>query len=496
MSLPSSSSWRTSATPTAATATVLTETDAARSRHQAALSTLSAGRTLAFSLLMIVGAATVLAVPALWNGFPILYYDTMDYVRLPFTDQMLPVYRTAGYGLITAIADINDSLWPILILQCLIMGYVLHEILCVFLPRQAPAVVMPVTVTLSLLTGLPWYASQLMADIFTGALVLSMAALAFGGHRLPLWRRLLLTAVAAVAVAVHTTHIAIAAGLVLSFLGLWLITAWQRWEKFRPTLRLPLLVLVGGLFLAASSNWHETGRFFIRQPNDILLMARLIQDGIAKRYLDDVCPTNPSLKMCSVRDQLPHTANEFLWGNSPFYRLGYWNGLEEEAGFIVRDSLRRYPGLHLITAFKLTLEQLGMLKTGDGLVNVDWHMRAVLLSYFPGDYEAYLTSRQRTGISFVLWNTIHVPVAVLSCLALLPLLILAWRRQDRLVAGLCLTMLLAVLGNAFVCGALSNPLDRYQSRIAWGTALAMGVAVMRLGARRPETEPVWEGALS
>jgi hypothetical protein len=42
-----------------------------------------------------------------------------------------------------------------------------------------------------------------------------------------------------------------------------------------------------------------------------------------------------------------------------------------------------------------------------------------------------------------------------------------WRRKVDHVALLTATVTLAILGNAFVCGALSGPHDRYGARMAW-----------------------------
>lgn len=43
-------------------------------------------------------------------------------------------------------------------------------------------------------------------------------------------------------------------------------------------------------------------------------------------------------------------------------------------------------------------------------------------------------------------------------------------------------LLTALAGNAFICGALSNPHDRYQSRMVWIAVLAAGMALAeRLG---------------
>ena len=50
-----------------------------------------------------------------------------------------------------------------------------------------------------------------------------------------------------------------------------------------------------------------------------------------------------SFKLCPYRDQLPATADQFLWGNSMFNTLGRFQGLNDEMGFIVLHSLAEYP---------------------------------------------------------------------------------------------------------------------------------------------------------
>ena len=78
-------------------------------------------------------------------------------------------------------------------------------------------------------------------------------------------------------------------------------------------------------------------------------------------------------------------------------------------------------------------------------------------------------------------NAIHIPIA-LGAMALLPLLMAAglkWSRFDQpaLLAG---TIAAAVLVNAFVCGALANPHDRYGARLTWLAPLVILLGVIRL----------------
>jgi hypothetical protein len=60
------------------------------------------------------------------------------------------------------------------------------------------------------------------------------------------------------------------------------------------------------------------------------------------------------------------------------------------------------------------------------------------------------------------------------------LLVIGWglyaRRHD--LAGVAVFTLLALLGNAFICGALSNPHDRYQSRLVWLATLIVAMTMV------------------
>jgi hypothetical protein len=83
-------------------------------------------------------------------------------------------------------------------------------------------------------------------------------------------------------------------------------------------------------------------------------------------------------------------------------------------------------------------------------------------------------------------NWLHVPVAALAMLAL-PLLALAcWRRRRlREMAGLVLIGA-ALIGNAVICGVLSNPNGRYESRIVWLAVFALFLAIAdRISRRSP-----------
>jgi hypothetical protein len=93
--------------------------------------------------------------------------------------------------------------------------------------------------------------------------------------------------------------------------------------------------------------------------------------------------------------------------------------------------------------------------------------------------------QQHWDINFGAINLVHVPVALASMLSMLAICAAAFRRR-RLddLALLAVTVSLALLGNAFVCGVISGPHDRYGARMVWIATLVALIAAFRYFADR------------
>jgi cytochrome c biogenesis factor len=110
-----------------------------------------------------------------------------------------------------------------------------------------------------------------------------------------------------------------------------------------------------------------------------------------------------------------------------------------------------------------------------------WHTYGIIGRYTPSVVPAMRAARQQhDGVHFSVINAIHVPVA-LAALALLPvLLLLGLKRADFADLGrLAATVMLALLANAAFCGVISNPHDRYGSRMVWIAVFAIALAGRR-----------------
>ena len=97
--------------------------------------------------------------------------------------------------------------------------------------------------------------------------------------------------------------------------------------------------------------------------------------------------------------------------------------------------------------------------------------------------------QQHHDIDFAAINRLHVPVALASMLAVVAILAIAiWRRRLDDLALLAATVTLALLGNAFVCGVISGPHDRYGARLAWVASFVALIALVRHFAGDDEAE--------
>ena len=297
--------------------------------------------------LALTVATALLLAPAIWNGFPLVYYDSVDYLQLPFIWQM-PIYRTAGYALVTILGRLAHSLWAVPLLQSALVAYVLYEALRRFQPRAPETALVAVAGLLLLTSGLPWFTSEIMPDAFTGIVVLAFAILVCDEGLLGSARRAGLTAILALAIAVHTSHAALTGGLLLSLL-LVSLAAPSLWPGLLYRLKLPFLAFMIGLGLATGANFAATGRPFLLQDNAVLTLGLFIEDGLAEKYLDHACgKPEPKYQLCAARRRLPHNANMFLWHDRDFDKLGGWMGMHDEARRIVRASIKSYPLTYLL----------------------------------------------------------------------------------------------------------------------------------------------------
>jgi hypothetical protein len=409
----------------------------------------------------------MLLAPALWNGFPLLQFDTGGYFAR-WHEGKLEESRSTVYGAFLQFLSWPDF-WPVIIAQTFFTVWILwlllrsHEL-------GARARILPITVAaLSILTALPWLTSQLITDIMAGLAVLALYLVMVRADKVTRWERIGLMAFIALAVATHNATLAVlmllvAAGLVFALFDRRLVPLMG---VGRGALSLAL-----GATLLVSMNYVVADKVAWTPGGIALMFGRMLNEGIAQRYLTEHCP-DPRFRFCDHISELPNDADVFFWGEGLFDRLGRFKAMNVEMATIVVESLAAYPWLQIKGALVATARQLVMVNTGYGVNTEVWHTYGMIGRYAPQMEPAMNAAHQQNhDLNFTAMNRVHVPVAYLAMLLLLPIIMLRNERIFHLQRLACMVAL-ALMANAFVCGALSNPHDRYGARMAWLAVLVV-----------------------
>ena len=428
-------------------------------------------------LAWILLGALLLVWPALYNGCPFLYPDSLDYVvhGLPcwwgllgvssdsygvrstaFTLSLLPLHQ-GGQWVTPLVAA------PALLVSAL-LGLSWKQFRGPLDGRFAAAML-----GMSLLTPLPWVVCMVMPDLLTGVWVLSCWL--WLCRDLPGWEwpLALVTGYAWMAHASHWPML----GLILPCLLLWRGRA-MAW-------RLSWLI---ALFLAlqVGLNLRLTGRPGVAPEAPPFLLARLLEDGTGLRYMRED-PQAHCFKLWQYRDWLTPSSSHFLW-RSEGCRMRLMKEHPDDYEQVCREQMPlcaaivcAYPGQQALSSLINFCRQSVTCELHH-LKPIEEVERDCARTY-PGCWSEYRHSRQFLG---------QLPLPALHLFFLLSLgcsgllALLGFRGADPKWRQLLIWLGLCWLANAAVCGVISIPVGRYLLRLAW---LLPWVVMLRVSAARP-----------
>jgi len=381
--------------------------------------------------------------------------------------------RSIYYGALLYFGDAVGYLWPSIVIQAavvvLALGLTLRNMGLFSWRLMAIAVG-----GLAVLSPLPFYTSLLIPDIFAGVAILATANLVVFGGRMTrsLWLVwvILLTA----ALSFHESLVPIAVGM----LGVGLVAHLLGWDACR----VGIVAVVVALALAAAGEVAFTqsvkkvmGVYPIRPP---FLMARLIADGPGAAYLKANCP-QAGFTVCRYVDRLeaghPSDRSEaFLWG-ADVSNGAVFMTIDTATRRALSDEQLRFalatfafdPVGEIEAAASDVFHQLGMIGPGPWFDYANWadsFRERVPSPYFEVMEKTKAWSGDLPKISM----SVLTPLVVLA--SMVYLLVLATRRRKQPVAAPWLFVTIVISGiifNAAVCGAISGPHYRYQTRVIW-----------------------------
>ena len=412
------------------------------------------------NIFVILLGALPFVWPAIWNGYPLVYSDTNVFIYQP-TPGFFNWDKPIIYGPWMLLVHGWQSLWGVAVAQAILVSQLLWLTLAVFGPPSKGRFLL-LCLVLAVCTGASWFVSLLMPDIFSALVVLSIFVLGFSprlSRSLAVW----LCLVGALAIAVHLSHLVIAAACVVVVLLL-------RFSRVGVVM-LPLVLALG---LLIATNYYAFNKLAVSPFGSVFMLARFAADGHVNTTLDARCPS-VGWHLCTWKDRLPSDSDAFLWDSQgPVWsHPGGPIGLAPEASTLVMLAARENPLGVLASMINNTSQQLSMIKLGDTLhadsldvtvlQSIETHFSAAELARFKASKQWSNALQSR-----VEWLN-HL-VAVVFWLSFVLGLYCLWRAillRDMRALALLLLVCAGVLANAFATGALSKPHYRYQTRIAW-----------------------------
>src|SRR5262245_59684326 len=239
----------------------------------------------------------MLMLPALWNGFPLLQFDTGGYF-VRWYEGKLEESRSTVYGLFLNLFSWPDF-WPAVVVQAALTVWIVGLVLRVHGLGARARVLIVTVAALSVATTLPWLTSLLLTDVFAGLGVLALYLIVARGEALARWERVALIGFVAFAAATHSATLAVLMMLVAAGLLIALIS--RRAVPLRGVARGALALATSAALLVAAN--YVVARQLAWTPGGIALMfGRMLNDGIVKRYLTEHCP-DPRFRLCDHIDE-------------------------------------------------------------------------------------------------------------------------------------------------------------------------------------------------
>lgn len=452
-----------------------------------------------WSIAAVLLAALALAWPAFYNGFPLLYPDSMTYLddgRL--VARALFLHHLSGYyGMRSFIYSLgilpfhwNVNLWPVIAFQSILVAWVLwltirstvrstvRSTIRSIRPQRTALYYLALIVLLSIFTSLSWYSSLVLPDILGPVLYLAIYLLVFAGGTLSRAERWALYVLSWWAVASHASHLMLAAGLCVLLTLVALFARGNRRMRFQSIAPVAIVVLLAAVAQLAL-NGYLYGRPSLNGERPPFLAARIVADGPGRWYLERHCG-EVKWVICDHLDHLSNDPDNLLWGSD-----GLWQNLsdsegkrlmQEEMPFVLA-TVRAYPRRQLARSAANFWDQLrvfGLFDLGPSSWMLDQFQPVI-----PAARPSYLASRQaRDALHLEAFSTLQWWAVMVSLLVIAAMFPHLWRRRASSLPGLALVIFVVVIANALVTGTLSMVEDRLQSRVVWLIPFLAGILIL------------------
>ena len=431
--------------------------------------------------------------PAILNGYPLVYFDTANYLHAAFTLDFERYCRGIGYPIWLCIAGVRLSGWLPVIVQAAMNAALLCAVAQVVLGNDRRRIWMILFAVLgtALLSGGPRYMSCLMADALTPWMFLGLCLWLLGTSRRIRIVGMLLTSASALG---HNSHLPVLLSCAFLLGALSLILQNKVWTCTRRSI-LGVILTAALLF---PMNW-ALGKTFNSGGSlwSLFLFNSFIRTGVVVETLDHYCP-NAGWASCELRQEFVEISKRsdpdwFLWKQgSPIRRLG-WSQNRDEPKTIIRHAFQCCPMRIITGTLSGAWKQFWRIDSNEDVYpKTTQPVRTVIAIALPGELAQFDASKQANPSSIYEKSvkTTLIPCnegvlyVIVYCLALV-LMLVAWRRKHRKMTTLFLLLQIMLISNALVCSFSGTLHARLQGRIAWLTVFCVLLGILTVIWRKP-----------
>ncbi|MBV8682783.1 MAG: hypothetical protein JO111_07925 [Caulobacteraceae bacterium] len=401
------------------------------------------------------------------------YFFTMAGARSPYYGEL--------FFLVTALG----SAWAMVAVQALAASGLTALTLRVTQRSFRPAQFAVAIGVLTVASTLPFFVSFLMPDVFLGLGAIAAILLLVYLDRLKRWERGVLVVFLTATLTFHATN----PPAILFLLFVAAVAVGAKALPARPAkVGLALCVAALGVSAVAAAAYPLAIRALSQHELDRppFLTARILADGPGRVFLRDACADGSTYVLCRYKDLPLDDANDILWGvtrqKGVFEPADYATRLalvREEPRFVL-DAFEAHP---LVTTWDLFVDGVHELAAVTVVDTLGYSDRALVAHgprFDPPFGPVRFCVRQPsycypTSLQ-IGWDVVLNVSMVLSAAYLLARLLLSrmtvrvvFHRaplSPRLAVAICGVLVLLV-ANALICGALSGVYPRYQTRIEW-----------------------------
>ncbi len=431
---------------------------------------------------VIIGAI-LLGFAAWQNMYPLVYPDTGTYV-LSGIESRVPVDRPILYGLFLRHTSMRATMWLSLFAQLLIVSSVLFAFIKTYFRNNSyKNIFYFILVPLIGCTAISIKSSTLIPDVFTPLTILCFAILLRRNQAAIL--RLWFMAVMIFCISVHQSHLMI---LLLAFLLFTLSEIIQNgWQeviaKARPLWFL-LPILLFSIVVTPLLNLSYSGKFFWSKSGGIFMMGRLADNGMLQDYLRKNCDAH-SYEMCNYVENIP---SDFLWDDrSPLHKMGGWENPSLEYDRIFWDMMTtpKYFAQFCYKSLSASVVQFFTfnisLRAENDAMGHDSPPHYALRTVYSHEMNQYLGSNQNIKRLDYTPLDIRQTWFIIGLFSLFALIKISKLGKYTTTFNRILSLIFFyTLSNAIVCGTLSIPNPRYQTRVFWLIPLVILIVIISI----------------